>query len=90
MILKKMGTIYEKIYYVMQGKTKLCCDMNLNFFDLTDKDLNFLLIYENETVRYKGKWFVVKRKKTFFNFKSIRDKFPENWIKYPYKKAIPV
>lgn len=82
-------TLYKKSYYVMQGKTKLGYGMNLDFYDLVDKDLNLLLLYENQTVRYKNKWFVVKQKKKLFYSKKEMEAYPENWIKYPYKKAKP-
>lgn len=81
-----MEKLYEKIYYVMQGKVKLGYGMNLDFYDLVDKDLSLLSIYENQTVRYKNKWFVVKQKKMLFVSKENRDNFSDNWIKYPYKK----
>lgn len=85
-----MDIIYEKTRYTMIGKTKLGCGMNMNFFDLDDKDLGLLCLYENETVRYKGIWFVVKSKSATFADKATWDACPENWIKYPYRKAIPI
>jgi len=85
-----MHTVYEATYYIMIGKTKLCNGMNLDFYDLEDKDLKSLICYFNKTVRYKGKWFIVKSKTNWFDSEKDRDNYAENWIKYPYKKATPI
>ncbi len=87
---KILAVCYGKTYYIMQGKTKLCMGMNLDFFDLTDHDLHSLFLYVDQTVRYKNKWFVVKTKKRWFTSKKERNEYPDNWIKYPYKEKIEV
>jgi len=74
----------------MIGKTKLCYGMNMDFYDLEDKNLKDLLLYENQTVRYKGKWYIVKEKKQLFRTEEERDKFPVNWIKNPYKNTVAI
>jgi hypothetical protein len=74
----------------MQGKTKLCYGMNLDFYELTKKDLKNLDFYLNETVMYDGKWFVVKIKSKLFKTKDEMNNYPENWIKYPYQNKKPI
>jgi len=45
-----------------------------------------LVAYIDQTVRYKKRWFFVTHKtKLFYSF-DVRDNYPENWIKYLYKK----
>ena len=81
-----MTTLYEKTIFILKGKTKLCNGMNLDFYELTKKDLSKLELYENETIKYKNNWFIIKTKEKSFNSKQDMDNYPNNWIKYPYKE----
>ena len=78
-----MTTMYEGGYYLMK-ETKQ--PKYLDFYDLKKEDLSSLVAYVDQTVRYKKRWFFVTHKtKLFYSF-DVRDNYPENWIKYLYKK----
>ena len=78
-----MTTMYEGGYYLMK-ETKQ--PKYLDFYDLKKEDLAILRTYIGQTVRYKKRWFFVTHKtKLFYSF-DVRDNYPENWIKYLYKK----
>ena len=82
-----MNTLYEHCYYLMTETKK---PKYLDFYDLEDKDLGWLVSYRNQTVRYRGKWFFVTYKKTYFSSEKAAKEAPENYIKYLYQKPIPI
>jgi len=90
MINECVKHIYEITYYILLGKTKITQGMNLDFYDLDDTTIKDLFLYENQTVRYKDQWFVVKRKKKYSYKEEDQKTYPQNWIKYPYKKAVAI
>ena len=82
-----MNTLYEHWYYVMRETKK---PVYLVFYDLERKDLQDIECYLEQTVRYDGKWFFVKAKTTYFGNERDRDAAFRLFIKFLYKKPIPI
>lgn len=84
-----MNVLYSQYYYILR-ETKN--PKYLDFYDLDDKDINEfdLALYQNQTIKYKNKWFFVTWKKRYCNSEKKRDALPERYIKYLYKKPVPL
>ena len=77
-------TLYRSKYFLMR-ETKQ--PTYLDFFDIEDKDLKYLYDYEDQTVRYNGKWFFIEQHHQDFSSEERRDASPKAYIKYLYKKT---
>ena len=79
--------LYEQWYYLMKETKK---PTYLDFYDLEDRDLNFIENYLEQTVRYQDKWYFVTNGKKYFSTAEDRDTAPKYYIKELYKKPVPI
>ena len=81
-----MDNIVYSHYYYLVRETKR--PTYLDFYDLTDKDMEYPEIYLEQTIRYKNKWFFVTSKTKYFRTEKEQQEAPRVYIKYLYKKPV--